>query len=279
MPSRSRNKTLGGKSVKPTSTGEVGDLEIQIYRPHEIPRRGQVTVGISLRRGGPHPEGVGGYRCSEISCVALATHDRQGRMAVVDQPPAGKIFYSCWGKGRRGVGGLIISLGDIPPASGLILNTSYLRLFAKSVPTLTKIGPAAKILPNYDIPPTSKKSRPKLPIGKLEAYNLLREACRILGAKYFPPSSTITQRQLRVLYRRLREGATADDLLAACREAKRAYESGQKRFLQLRNLLYVWGTGLPALLGAAGLAEEKPQENQGDMAAEWEKFISGGKSS
>ena len=112
-------------------------------------------------------------------------------------------------------------------------------------------------------------------ISPAEELLLCQEACRILGAPFYPSSSFIylARRSMRA---RIREGFSRDDLIAACRYAAKQWENGN-RWMQLKNMIYVWSRGFVPLLTSKGEAggggRKAPVFRQGRELEEWKQQL------
>ncbi len=99
---------------------------------------------------------------------------------------------------------------------------------------------------------------------------LLDRGRRRLGIKC-TAQSAYGKQCLRMLQKRLKECYTPEQLLQVCDYARAVWEQGQ-RFSGLKDLLYLWGVRLPALLAAAAEGGDAPSHlihRKGDDMMQW----------
>ena len=116
-----------------------------------------------------------------------------------------------------------------------------------------------------------RASRAPLPEG--EATQLLSAASVVMGAKY-SVSKAYGIMALRVAADRIAEGFSTSDLLRSCRLAMKRWGGGD-HWPPLRNLTYLWGASLPAILdggegsGQGAARGQAPVFREGEEAEAW----------
>ena len=111
-------------------------------------------------------------------------------------------------------------------------------------------------------------------LARHEEASLLERVCRRLGI-HCSATSEYGRRALRIMRKRLAEGHTQEELLRVTEYGRAQWDQGQ-RFSGLKDLLWLWGVRLPALLAGAAAAGDTPGHlvhRTGDALTEWQAGV------
>ena len=108
-----------------------------------------------------------------------------------------------------------------------------------------------------------------------EAAQLLGSASAVMGRRYEPGTQYVLQ-ALGCAAERVAEGSTLADLVEVCRLASARWAGGD-HWPPLRNLTYLWGASLPAILaggaGGGGRGPSAPVHRAGEDLEDWRRGL------